>query len=152
MSILIIVSCYSGVVISTNSLNLNYILYLIILVSIMDIFAYIGGNLFGNSKIIPTISNGKTVEGTLIGLIFTTIFAFLFKELPLFNNINSCLFGLSIGVCAFLGDLIESKYKRLMCIKDSGSIVPGHGGLLDRFDGYLVALPFATVILIITSI
>ena len=109
----------------------------------MDILAYFGGKLFGKNKIIPKISIGKTIEGTLIGLISTLLMSFLIKELIVENTINSLIFGLIISVLAFLGDMIESIFKRNVGVKDSGKLIPGHGGLMDRFDGYFLVLPFA---------
>ena len=109
----------------------------------MDIFAYIGGNIFGKNKIAPNISSGKTVEGTIIGLFFTIFLSMWFKDCVFLDYFNAIFLGVSVGFLAFTGDLIESFFKRKEGIKDSGSIIPGHGGLLDRFDGYILVLPFA---------
>jgi phosphatidate cytidylyltransferase len=111
----------------------------------MDIFAYLGGNLFGKIKIAPTISEGKTIEGTIIGLFFTILISCFLKEILNFNFWHAVFFGFIIGILAFLGDLIESSFKRKVGIKDSGVLFPGHGGLLDRFDGYLLVLPFLMI-------
>ena len=108
----------------------------------MDIFAYIGGNIFGKVKIAPKISYGKTVEGTIIGLFFTILISIGFKDIVSLNFLNAIFLGIIIGFLAFLGDLIESLFKRKIGIKDSGTLIPGHGGLLDRFDGYILLGPF----------
>ena len=118
------------------------ILYVVILISTMDIFAYLGGKLFGKRKIIPVISKGKTIEGTIIGLFFTIIISYLIKDLMNFNVIYSLIYGFLIGVIAFSGDLIESIFKRKLGVKDSGKLIPGHGGLMDRLDGYFLVIPF----------
>ena len=139
---LIIISFFSLIEILLMSNGLNLFLYLVILISSMDVFAYLGGKLLGNIKIIPKISNGKTVEGTLIGLIFTVAISFMIKDLINLDTLSSLLLGFVIGILSFLGDMFESLVKRKTGIKDSGKLIPGHGGLMDRFDGYILVLPF----------
>ena len=142
LSNLIIVSFFSLIAILQFPSGLYTILYAVILVSAMDIFAYLGGKLFGKRKIIPAISKGKTIEGTFIGLASTIFISYLIKDLMNFNVTNSLLYGFFIGVLAFSGDLLESAFKRKIGVKDSGKLIPGHGGLMDRFDGYFLVLPF----------
>ncbi len=142
LSNLIIVSFFSLIVILQFPNGLYTILYAVILVSTMDIFAYLGGKLFGNRKIIPAISKGKTIEGTLIGLASTIFVSFFIKDLMNFNVIYSLIYGFFIGILAFSGDLLESAFKRKIGVKDSGKLIPGHGGLMDRFDGYFLVIPF----------
>lgn len=139
---LIIISFFSLIEILLMSNGLNLFLYLVLLISSMDIFAYLGGKLLGNIKIIPKISNGKTVEGTLIGLISTVAISFMIKDLINLDTLSSLLLGFMIGILSFLGDMFESFVKRKTGIKDSGKLIPGHGGLMDRFDGYILVLPF----------
>ena len=122
--------------------GLDTILYAVILVSTMDVFAYLGGKLFGKRKIIPSISKGKTIEGTFIGLTSAVFISYLIKDLMNFNVVNSLIYGFLIGILAFFGDLLESAFKRKIGVKDSGKLIPGHGGLMDRFDGYFLVLPF----------
>ena len=122
--------------------GLYTILYAVILVSTMDIFAYLGGKLFGKRKIIPAISKGKTIEGTFIGLVSTIFISYFIKDLMNFNVIYSLIYGFFIGILAFFGDLLESAFKRKIGVKDSGKLIPGHGGLMDRFDGYFLVIPF----------
>ena len=138
----IILSFFSLIEILLMSNGLNYFLYLVLLITSMDVFAYLGGKLLGNIKIIPKISNGKTVEGTLIGLISTVAISFMIKDLINLDTLSSLLFGFVIGILSFLGDMYESFVKRKIGIKDSGKLIPGHGGLMDRFDGYILVLPF----------
>ena len=121
--------------------GLNFFLYIVLLISSMDVFAYIGGKLIGKIKIVPKISNGKTVEGTLIGLIFTVSIAFIIRDLVNLDIYFSMLLGFFIGVLSFLGDILESSVKRSLGVKDSGNLIPGHGGLMDRLDGYIIVLP-----------
>ncbi len=142
LSNLIIVSFFSLIVILQFSNGLYTILYAVILVSTMDIFAYLGGKLFGKRKIIPSISKGKTIEGTLIGLTSTIFISYCIKDLMYLNVIYSLIYGFFIGILAFSGDLLESAFKRKIGVKDSGKLIPGHGGLMDRFDGYFLVIPF----------
>jgi phosphatidate cytidylyltransferase len=117
---------------------------------INDTFAYFGGRALGRHKLIPRVSPGKTVEGTvsgLIGAILTSVlFAhFVFGEwLGIPVGVLAAIFGgvlLSAG--AVLGDLAESLLKREAGVKDSGTLLPGHGGVLDRFDALYFTIPLA---------
>ncbi|HLV50981.1 MAG TPA: phosphatidate cytidylyltransferase [Flavobacterium sp.] len=114
-----------------------------------DTFAYICGRLFGKHKLYEKISPKKTIEGFVGGLFFTQIAAFfVFKLLPV-ENISLIFWvaiGLTVSIMGTLGDLIESKYKRQANVKDSGTIMPGHGGILDRLDSILFAAPFLFLI------
>ena len=142
LSNLIIFSFFSLIVILQFPNGLDTILYAVILVSTMDVFAYLGGKLFGKRKIIPSISKGKTIEGTFIGLTSAVFISYLIKDLMNFNVVNSLIYGFLIGILAFFGDLLESAFKRKIGVKDSGKLIPGHGGLMDRFDGYFLVIPF----------
>ena len=142
LSNLIIISffCLIGILQSPNGLFIT--LYVVILISTMDIFAYLGGKLFGKRKIIPHISKGKTIEGTIVGLLSTIMISYFIRDLMNFNVIYSLIYGFLIGAIAFSGDLLESIFKRKIGVKDSGKLIPGHGGLLDRLDGYFIVIPF----------
>ncbi len=142
LSNLIIISFFSLISILQSPNGLYIVLYVVILVSTMDVFAYLGGKLFGKRKIIPLISKGKTIEGTIIGIFFTIIISYFIKDLMNFNVIYSLIYGFFIGTIAFSGDLLESIFKRNIGVKDSGKLIPGHGGLMDRFDGYFLVIPF----------
>ena len=141
IAFLVVCSSFSLIQILLSNNGLFTFFYIVILVTSMDIFAYVGGNLFGKIKIAPNISNGKTVEGTVVGLFFTVLISYFFKDILSFNILDACFFGFIIGVLAFWGDLLESSFKRKVGVKDSGGLFPGHGGLLDRFDGYILVLP-----------
>ena len=141
ISNLLIISFFSLIKILLIPNGLNIFLYLVLLVSVMDIFAYIGGNIFGVKKIAPTISNGKTIEGTLIGLFFSILASVLIRDLIDINFVYALILGFTIGLFSFFGDLLESFFKRRIGIKDSGKFIPGHGGFLDRLDGYILILP-----------
>ena len=148
MSNLLIISFFSLIKLLLIPNGLNIFLYLVLLVSVMDIFAYIGGNIFGVKKIAPTISNGKTIEGTLIGLFCSILASVLIKDLIDINLLYALILGFTIGMFSFFGDLFESFFKRKIGIKDSGKFIPGHGGFLDRFDGYILILPLFNLTLI----
>ena len=110
-----------------------------------DTFAYLTGRLFGKTKLIERISPNKTWEGTIGGIIFTIgvgcLFAFAINT-PNYSPLFWIVSALIIAPCAILGDLLESLLKRSLNIKDSGNIMPGHGGILDRFDAALFTIPF----------
>jgi phosphatidate cytidylyltransferase len=123
--------------------NPNILLGCFILVWINDSFAYLIGKNFGKQKLFPSISPKKTIEGFLGGLFFVSIGSYLIAKYSYTLNSNSWLIiAIIISVFGTLGDLIESKYKRQAKVKDSGVIMPGHGGLLDRLDSIIFAAPF----------
>lgn len=124
------------------------LLSIFIMIWCNDTFAYICGKLLGKHKLYEKISPKKTIEGFVGGLIFTQIAAFIIFK---YTNIQASLpfwmlIGLGISIVGTIGDLVESKYKRQAAIKDSGSIMPGHGGILDRLDSILFAAPFLFLI------
>lgn len=124
----------------------SLLLPLILLLSIWmnDTMAYLCGSFFGKTKLIPAISPNKTVEGSLGGLLFTLAFVavwgYFTDWFPLWQWIG---FGVIAAIVGSIGDLAESKLKRMADIKDSGTLMPGHGGALDRFDSLLLAAPMA---------
>jgi phosphatidate cytidylyltransferase len=108
-----------------------------------DAFSYYGGTYFGKRKLAPQISPNKTVEGFVAGLFGGAFFALLLGWLNLVDlpwNLLAAL-GVAANFCGQLGDLFESFLKRSRGIKDSGCLIPGHGGLLDRVDSVLFAAP-----------
>lgn len=120
------------------------IIGIFILIWISDSFAYIVGRLLGRIKLFPRVSPKKTVEGALGGLVFALLTAFLMaKYEPLIAPLQWVGLAVVIVVAGGLGDLVESKLKRAAGVKDSGAILPGHGGMLDRLDSLVFAAPFA---------
>lgn len=121
----------------------NLVLCIILLIWSNDTFAYLGGSLFGKNKMIERVSPGKTWEGTIIGTILTLGSGAL---LSWYFNDKGLLFYISlaaiVSVLATIGDLVESLLKRNAGVKDSGAIMPGHGGALDRFDSLIFVTPF----------
>lgn len=123
--------------------NPNILLGTFILVWVNDSFAYLVGKNFGKQKLFPSISPKKTVEGYLGGLFFACISSyFIAKYSHTFEFTIWLVLAIIVSVFGTLGDLIESKYKRQANVKDSGVIMPGHGGLLDRLDSVIFAAPF----------
>lgn len=122
----------------------------LILTWISDTFAYFGGRMWGERKLIPSVSPGKTVAGAVSGVIGTTIIGaayayFVFGRwvhLPI-SPIAGAIGGAMISVVAQVGDLSESLLKREAGVKDSGALLPGHGGVFDRFDSLLFVFPCA---------
>ena len=116
--------------------------FLLFVISFSDIFAYFGGKKFGKSMLAPTISPKKTWEGSLFGLIGGGLVGAVFIEhtISMFW-LKGFLLSVFLAILGQLSDLVESKIKRLCNVKDSGTILPGHGGILDRIDGYLLAAP-----------
>lgn len=127
----------------------NALVMVLILVWMNDNGAYMGGSLVGKHKMWPRHSPGKTWEGTAIGVLITLVTAYFVG--PLFNPAIAWYHWLALGlICSVidtLGDLVESMLKRSVGMKDSGKIMPGHGGFLDRFDSLLIATPFVFVYL-----
>ena len=121
----------------------NVLVMCIIMVWVNDCFAYMGGSLVGKHKMWPRHSPGKTWEGTAIGVVAAVLVGLFIG--PLFDTpmlwYDWVALGLVCGVVGTLGDLSESMLKRSVGVKDSGNIMPGHGGFLDRFDSLLFILP-----------
>ncbi|SHJ26817.1 phosphatidate cytidylyltransferase [Arenibacter nanhaiticus] len=121
-----------------------------ILIWINDTFAYLVGKSIGKHKLFPSISPKKTIEGTVGGFVFALIGAyFMSKYETNISLIQWLILASVIVLTGSLGDLIESKFKRAAGVKDSGAILPGHGGMLDRLDSLVFAAPFAYLTLII---
>ncbi|MHC8948742.1 phosphatidate cytidylyltransferase [Sphingobacterium hungaricum] len=122
--------------------------YLIILWS-NDTGAYLAGRSFGKRKLFERISPNKTWEGFIGGLILAAVVALnLHQYFGSISKIHWVCIALIISIFGTLGDLVESMLKRSLNVKDSGKILPGHGGLLDRFDGLLISTPLVYLFLI----
>lgn len=111
-----------------------------------DIGAYFTGSLIGRMKLAPHVSPNKTWEGLLGGLVVSTMLGYLLSSWVLLSPIEGAILGMVIALSTVAGDLVESKFKRTAQIKDSGRLLPGHGGILDRIDGYIYAQPFVAMI------
>lgn len=118
------------------------VLYLVFLTQFNDVAQYLWGKTLGRHKVVPKVSPGKTVEGLVGGVITTTALAWLLGGwLTPHNQWQSLLAGLIIGAGGFIGDVTISALKRDLGVKDSGSLLPGHGGILDRVDSLIYTAP-----------
>jgi phosphatidate cytidylyltransferase len=116
----------------------------------LDSFAYFGGRLFGKHKLFERISPKKTWEGSLIGAAFCIGLGVLLQFVwPV--DWNWIVVAAIISVTGQLGDLVESMFKRSLALKDSGGLLPGHGGILDRFDGFILSMPFIALYHLLTQ-
>jgi len=123
-------------------LKQEIILFLFILTWTFDTFAYLFGVRFGKTKIMPSISPRKSWEGFAGGFIFTIIAAYLAHTYYEFSSLSEPLIiSIVLPFTATLGDFIESAYKRKAGVKDSGKFIPGHGGMLDRMDAFMITIP-----------
>lgn len=123
-----------------------------LLVWVFDIFAYLTGIIAGRHKLMERISPAKTIEGLAGGLVFTLAFAFgISKFVTELTQVQWIAIALVIVLTGTLGDLSESMIKRKFNLKDSGAILPGHGGILDRFDGVFFSAPAVFCLILIWS-
>lgn len=129
------------------SISIALPLALILMIWMNDTMAYIVGSFIGKTPFSP-ISPKKTWEGTLGGAILTVAGAAIwahYAQMPQFTRADWMVLAAIAAIAGTAGDLLESKLKRIAGVKDSGNMMPGHGGALDRFDSLLVSLPFAFV-------
>ena len=129
--------------IETRDAGLTYLIFALIVVWATDSGAYFTGRKVGKRKLWPEISPNKTVEGFVGGIIWALVAAFIIHFISPLTTSYFILIGITIAASIFgqLGDLVESAIKRHYNVKDSGKILPGHGGILDRFDSLLFVLP-----------
>ncbi|PWL37456.1 phosphatidate cytidylyltransferase [Flagellimonas aquimarina] len=128
------------------------IMGIFILIWVNDTFAYLVGRSIGRTKLYPSVSPKKTIEGSIGGLIFALVAAYFLAwyETSL-TLMQWMILATVIVIAGSLGDLLQSKFKRIAGVKDSGAILPGHGGIWDRLDSLVFAAPFAYFVLNIFS-
>lgn len=129
-----------GSIILISNMDVKYLLYLVLITVMTDTFAYLGGSLIGKHKLCKNISPNKTIEGsiigTLVGVIVPTLFyIFVIKQNA--NVLNLVFITTILSVVGQIGDLVFSSIKRHYKIKDFSNLIPGHGGILDRFDSLI---------------
>jgi phosphatidate cytidylyltransferase len=117
------------------------VLWLVLMVCAADIGGYFAGRRFGRRKLAPRISPGKTWEGAAGGLLMVILVAYGGAAYFALPRVVMVAFGCAVGVFSVVGDLTESMFKRGASLKDSGTLLPGHGGLLDRLDSVTAAAP-----------
>ncbi|HMK06058.1 MAG TPA: CDP-archaeol synthase [Flavobacterium sp.] len=126
-----------------NIFNPKVIISIFVLIWTNDTFAFIVGKTIGKTKLFERISPKKTIEGFLGGLLFAVIFSVLIAKYYIMHPIYQwVIIALILSLFGTVGDLVESKFKRMAEVKDSGKIMPGHGGMLDRLDSIIFAAPF----------
>ena len=135
-------------ILSLSALSREYFLLLISLVWSTDTFAYLVGKYFGRKKLIPSVSPKKTVEGSIGGSVAGTLISYILavKLSLLPDGFITLLLLFLLTLVSQIGDLFESALKRSFGVKDSGNIIPGHGGILDRIDSTLAVAPVLFVV------
>ena len=133
-----------------DSYQPNIILVMLLLTWTNDTAAYLIGSQIGKTPLLPRISPKKTWEGSLGGIVFTFVVALILSIWPIFGleRLQFIILAAIIILFGSIGDLVESMLKRSTKVKDTGSLLPGHGGLLDRFDAFIFLIPFAAAFLL----
>jgi phosphatidate cytidylyltransferase len=131
---------------SNDALFRPMLLWLLVCTELNDVFAYLAGKSFGRRKLLPKTSPNKTVAGALGAIVLTTLLAasvghFVFQSTALDTLPHLIALGMMISILGQFGDLVVSSIKRDLGIKDMSDVIPGHGGLLDRFDSLLIVAP-----------
>jgi phosphatidate cytidylyltransferase len=133
-----------AILIAAGPRPLEHILFTVLLVASNDTGAYFIGRAFGRRKLAPVLSPQKTVEGFFGGLLAGLVVASILVSFPGWGEIGlarGLVVAAIVGVIAPIGDAAESMVKRSLGVKDMGSVLPGHGGILDRIDSFLFAIP-----------
>ena len=126
------------------------VLAIFIMIWCNDTFAYLVGKSIGKHKLLERVSPKKTIEGFIGGIVFTLLASILISQFYTFFSVTLWIISaLIISIFGTLGDLVESKFKREAGVKDSGNIMPGHGGILDRLDSVIFVIPFLYILYLI---
>tara|TARA_B110000285_G_scaffold129917_1_gene146071 strand:- start:125 stop:919 length:795 start_codon:yes stop_codon:yes gene_type:complete len=126
-----------------NSFHPYLMISVLSIIWVNDSFAFLVGKNFGRNKLFASVSPKKTMEGFFGGLVFSLLAAIFISKFNVdFSMLNWMVISVLVSVIGTVGDLVESKFKRQANIKDTGNIMPGHGGILDRLDSLLFAAPF----------
>lgn len=137
--------------------GIYYLTGAVTLCFITDIAAYLFGRAFGKHKMAPSISPNKTVEGSLAGIVFGALILLIIAlcmdsaELLSFDYKSLCIYGVLATIVGEFGDLAMSSIKRICKVKDFGNILPGHGGMLDRFDSHIFTVAFTLIYCNVTN-
>lgn len=134
-----------------SGLDSRLILFVFLVLSIFDAFSQVTGQLAGKTKIFPKISPSKTLEGLAGGAIFAMSGSVVFRSLIGLRIQEVLILSFLVVIGAFVGDMASSVYKRKSNVKDFSTLIPGHGGFLDRFDSFIVAGAFFSILKIVIS-
>ncbi|MFA5507006.1 MAG: phosphatidate cytidylyltransferase [Vulcanimicrobiota bacterium] len=135
------------VVLRDQPQGFSKLVFLLMVVQLGEVAALLGGGVWGNRPLAPRVSPGKTREGAFCGLLGSGVAGLLFGGPLAYPGSQLLLVSLVLGLVAQAGDLLASALKRSVGLKDFGRLLPGHGGILDRFDGYLTAAPLSVLLL-----
>ena len=143
-------------IIATSGLNLEFsqgtILYVFVIIWVNDTCAYCIGKLAGKHPLWEEISPNKTWEGFFGGVVFCILSSLIFYQSTEIYSISTfVIMGIAIPILSTVGDLIQSKFKRIANVKDSGRLIPGHGGIFDRMDSIIFTAPFTYLIITILN-
>ncbi len=126
-----------------GSYNPQILIGILILIWVNDSFAFLVGKNFGKRKLFESVSPKKTIEGFMGGVLFSLLASYIIAiNTSTFSILNWVIISVIVSTIGTIGDLVESKFKRQANVKDSGNIMPGHGGLLDRLDSLFFVAPF----------
>lgn len=132
-----------NLIITTRNYDITYILYLLLITTMTDTFALFTGKLIGTHKMCPGISPNKTIEGLIGGVVMGTFIATAFYNTVISSSISLVLLifiTMGLSLVGQLGDLVFSSIKRYYDVKDFSNLIPGHGGILDRFDSLIFVI------------
>jgi len=139
---------YSFLILVREQFGVSWALFGFLVTWATDTGAYFGGVKYGRLKLCPQISPNKSVEGALFGLLGGVVGGVVYALVTGKPLLQLAAFALMLSLCGQLGDLVESAFKRERAVKDSGSILPGHGGILDRFDSLAFVFPVLYAMLV----
>jgi len=146
-------SLFTGLGFMGTSYDYRPVLAVVLFTWTFDTFAYFFGVLVGKNKLAPKISPKKSWEGFFGGVIAGVGLAFILSEFwEIYTPLKWAIISVIVSIGATFGDLVESMMKRSAGIKDSGNVLPGHGGVFDRFDGFVFAIPFVFAYLYLLNI
>jgi phosphatidate cytidylyltransferase len=151
--IFFLIFSYFSIYYLTNQINddYSYFLFILLICISTDIGGYVAGKVFKGPKL-SKISPKKTYAGMIGGFLFSIMFSDFFLDSFILDNtihmsLEILIFVISVSAISQIGDLIVSYFKRISKIKDTGKLIPGHGGILDRIDGMIFAFPFSLIII-----
>ena len=132
-----------------SSIGFQRLLFIIFCVAAADVGAYFGGSIIGGAKLAPRISPNKTWSGFFSGQLLAVVMGSFIGAFVGIGWVNGALLALPVAILSVLGDLFESAVKRQLGVKDTGTLIPGHGGFLDRLDSLMAAVFGAAIVLAI---